>query len=115
MALLEKQLLDVAPDNLAFTAPKGGPLRSSNYRKSIWMPAVERLTGETPELHGLRIHDLRHTAASLAISCGGNVKAVQRMLGHRNASVTLDRYGHLYDSDLEGLAERLDETYRDAA
>jgi integrase len=115
IALLEKRLLDVGPDDLAFTAPKGGSLRSSNYRKNIWVPAVEGLAREAPELRGLRIHDLRHTAASLAISCGGNIKAVQRMLGHRHASVTLDRYGHLYDSDLEDLAERLDETYRDAA
>lgn len=35
---------------------------------------------------------------------GGNIKAVQRMLGHKEASVTLDRYGHPYDSALIGLA-----------
>jgi integrase len=107
--------LDRRTEDLMFTAAKGGPLRSANFRTRLWLPAVERLTETAPQLHGLRIHDLRHTAASLAISCGANIKAVQRMLGHRHASVTLDRYGHLYDSDLEDLAERLDETYRDAA
>ena len=60
---------------------------------------------------GLRIHDLRHTAASLAVSAGANVKAVQRMLGHSTASQTLDRYSHLFTSDLEALAERLDEVF----
>ncbi len=54
---------------------------------------------------------MRHTAASLAISCGANIKVVQRMLGHRNASMTLDRYGHLYTEDLEAVADRLDETF----
>jgi len=60
---------------------------------------------------GLRIHDLRHTAASLAVSAGANVKAVQRMLGHSSASLTLDRYSHLFTEDLEALADRLDEVF----
>ena len=60
---------------------------------------------------GLRIHDLRHTAASLAVSAGANVKAVQRMLGHSTATQTLDRYAHLFTEDLEALADRLDEAF----
>ncbi|MBM4580885.1 tyrosine-type recombinase/integrase [Rhodococcus hoagii] len=43
----------------------------------------------------------RHTAASLAIISGANVKAVQRMLGHSSASMTLDIYADLFDDDLE--------------
>jgi integrase len=42
---------------------------------------------------GVRLHDLRHTCASLAISAGANVKVVQRLLGHKTATLTLDRYG----------------------
>lgn len=53
-------------------------------------------------------HDLRHTAASLAISSGANVKAVQRMLGHASASMTLDTYAHLFDDDLDHVAAALD-------
>ncbi len=56
-------------------------------RGRVWKPACE--ASGMPE--GLRIHDLRHTAASLAVSAGANVKAVQRMLGHAKASMTLDR------------------------
>lgn len=54
-------------------------------------------------------HDLRHTAASLAISAGANVKAVQRMLGHASASMTLDTYADLFDDDLDGVAVVLNE------
>lgn len=49
-------------------------------------------------------HDLRHTAASLAVSAGANVKAVQRMLGHASAAMTLDLYADLFDDDLEAVA-----------
>lgn len=59
-------------------------------------------------------HDLRHTAASLAISSGANVKAVQRMLGHASASMTLDTYADLFDNDLDGVATALDEAHRAA-
>ena len=115
MLLLESRLFGKSPDDLVFTAPKGGPLRSSNYRKKVWLPSVRGLAETHEHLVGLRIHDLRHTAASLAISCEANIKAIQRMLGHRHASMTLDRYGHLYTEDLVVLAERLDLAYQDAA
>jgi integrase len=54
-------------------------------------------------------HDLRHTAASLAVSAGANVKAVQKMLGHASAAMTLDIYADLFDDDLEAVATALDE------
>jgi hypothetical protein len=52
---------------------------------------------------------MRHTAASLAISAGANVKAVQRMSGHASAAVTLDVYFDLFESDLDGVAVALEE------
>jgi integrase len=55
----------------------------------------------------LTLHDLRHTAASLAISAGANVKAVQRMLGHASAAMTLDTYADLFDDDLDAVASAL--------
>jgi integrase len=58
-------------------------------------------------LNHLTPHELRHTAASLAVSAGANVKAVQRMLGHASAAMTLDVYSGLFDDDLDGVAERL--------
>jgi integrase len=58
---------------------------------------------------------LRHTAASLAVSAGANVKAVQRMLGHAKASMTLDVYADLFDVDLDSVADSLDVAIRSAA
>ncbi|MCU1362767.1 MAG: site-specific integrase [Acidimicrobiaceae bacterium] len=62
----------------------------------------------------LTLHDLRHTAASLAISAGANVKAVQRMLGHASAAMTLDTYAELFDDDLDAVAIALDHARRDS-
>nr|WP_084721665.1 tyrosine-type recombinase/integrase [Rhodococcus marinonascens] len=67
---------------------------------------------ETVDLSGLVPHELRHTAASLAIAAGANVKVVQRMLGHKTATLTLDRYGHLFPDDLDAVAQSLDAAYR---
>ncbi|XTP33447.1 tyrosine-type recombinase/integrase [Mycobacterium sp. TJFP1] len=64
----------------------------------------------TPVFPRITAHALRHTAASLAISAGANVKVVQRMLGHSSAAMTLDVYADLFDDDLTGVADRLDVT-----
>ncbi len=103
---LAARLGTIADDGLIFTAPKGGPLRSSPFRQAVWVPAVE-----ASGLEQLRIHDLRGTAASLMISSGANIKAVQRQLGHASAAMTLDLYGHLYEDDLDALSEALDRRF----
>jgi integrase len=90
-------------DTLAFTAPGGGVLRVSNFRRG-WFDAATRAVG----LNGLVPHELRHTAASLAIASGASVKGVQSMLGHASATLTLDRYGHLFGDELDAVAERID-------
>lgn len=59
-------------------------------------------------LEPMTIHDLRHTAASLAVSAGANVKAVQRMLGHASAAMTLDTCADLFDDDLDAVSDALD-------
>ncbi|WP_369262156.1 tyrosine-type recombinase/integrase [Streptomyces sp. R35] len=77
-------------DALLFTAPEGGPMRYPNFRRRDWEKAVK-----SAGLEGLDLtsHKLRHTAASLAISAGADVKVVQLMLGHKSAAMTLDVYG----------------------
>ena len=96
-------------DDLVFTTPLGTPLRNRNARRS-WFNDAAISIGEP----GLVPHELRHTAASLAVSAGANVKAVQRMLGHASAAMTLDRYADLFDSDLDAVADRLDTLARTA-
>lgn len=58
---------------------------------------------------GLTPHDLRHTAASLAVQAGANVKVVEQMLGHASAAMTLDVYAGLFGDDLDAVADRLHE------
>jgi integrase len=58
---------------------------------------------------GLTPHELRHTCASLAVSAGANVKALQRMLGHSSAKETLDTYADLFDADLDSVAVALNQ------
>ena len=64
---------------------------------------------------GLTPHDLRHTSASLAIGSGASVKHVQRMLGHKDAAMTLNVYASLFEDDLDDVSERLDAALREAA
>ena len=61
----------------------------------------------TPVFPRITPHGLRHTAASLAVQSGANVKAVQRMLGHASATMTLDTYADLFDTDLEDVADAI--------
>ena len=63
----------------------------------------------TAGLPRMTVHDLRHTAASLAIASGANVKTVQRMLGHASAAMTLDVYADLFDDDVDAVSAALDQ------
>lgn len=54
------------------------------------------------------------SGASLAISSGANPKAVQRMLGHASAAMTLDTYANLFEDDLDAVSDRMDKVRADA-
>lgn len=102
-------------DDLVFTDSRGSVLRNSNYRSRTFRPAVAACQVVDSGFPTITPHDLRHTAASLAVQAGANVKALQRMLGHAKASMTLDVYADLFDDDLDGVAEALDEAIRSTA
>ncbi|GLK17186.1 hypothetical protein GCM10017602_16680 [Herbiconiux flava] len=53
-------------------------------------------------------HKLRHTAASMAIAAGADVKLVQRMLSHRDATETLNTYGHLWPDRLDEVTSKVE-------
>jgi integrase len=95
------------PDDLIFSGRYGEHLRRTRVSAGSrsWFKTALVDAGLEP----MTLHDLRHTAASLAISAGANVKAVQRMLGHASAAVTLDVYSDLFDADVDAVAARLDE------
>jgi integrase len=83
------------PDDLLFPAPEGGYLRAQNWRRAVhWNDTAL----------GRRPHDLRHTAASLWIAAGIDIKTVSAWLGHSTAKLTLDTYGHLMGTDADRAA-----------
>ena len=97
-------------DDLVFTGPDAGVLRGGNFRRRHFDPAVRAVQDRDARFPRITPHDLRHTAASLAVSAGANVKAVQRMLGHASAAMTLDVYADLFDDDLDAVAEALNDS-----
>lgn len=99
------------PTELIFTGEGGGyvaPQSLGENHRCWYRTAIEK-SGVPP----LTCHDLRHTAASIAVHSGANVKAVQRMLGHSSAAMTLDTYADLFDDDLDALSERVGDAIAD--
>lgn len=91
---------------LVFTTEIGTPIERGNILRRSFRPLLER-AGLPP----MRFHDLRHTAATLLLADGENVKAVQERLGHAAASMTLDVYGHVMPGYQHAVAARLDRLF----
>lgn len=70
-------------------------MRQANFRQGYFNKGVILAMAEDPSLPRLSPRDLRHTAASLGVSAGASEKVIQRMLGHKDASVTLNIYADL--------------------
>jgi Phage integrase family len=87
------------------TMPGGSVVRLSNWRRCVFLPGRAR-AGLSDRF---RIHDLRHTAASLMIQAGYPPKMLQEILGHTSITTTLDLYGHLYPGEMDRYAARLDD------
>lgn len=94
-------------DERVFSTSRGAPLRNSKFASTVYKPAIDRAARGDDNFPRPTWHDLRHTAVSLAISAGANVKVVQRIAGHASATLTLDTYAGLFDEDLHDSAARL--------
>jgi integrase len=94
-------------DDLVFPGAKGGALRVRVFRRGAFDAAAEAIG-----VANMHPHELRHTAASLAIAARADVKVVQQMLGHKSATMTLDLYGHLFPDRLDEVADALDAAAR---
>lgn len=112
-SIVRAQFLGKTTDGILF-GTGDEHLRLPNSQKGWFAGAVRRAKKDDPEFPHVTPHDLRHTAASLAISSGANVKAVQRMLGHASAAMTLDTYADLFDDDLRGVSEAMEKGRRKA-
>ncbi len=106
--VLDRHLADFPdPSGLVFTAPRGGPIHRVNFRRRVWLPAVDDSVGRP-----CRFHDLRHTHAAILIREGVHAKVIQERLGHSSITTTLDTYGHLFEGLDSAAATTLDAAYR---
>ena len=91
---------------LVFTSPDGQPIDYSNWRRRVWLPAVQ--AAGVPEAS---FHDLRRTNATQLVLAGVDVKTVQTRLGHADPRLTLAVYAQaVHDADRDAAA-RLDERF----
>jgi integrase len=98
-------------ESFVFVGPRGAPIRQNNWRERVFQPAAIRggvvRPGPAGRLEPPRVHDLRHTFASLAADAGYTLHEVKEMLGHSTIQVTSDLYMHLFPDSIHSKAERL--------
>jgi integrase len=104
---------DLDPEGWVFSHRGGGQIRQGNWRSRIFQPSCERVgvvrQGRSGKLEPPRVHDLRHTAASLTAKAGYSLHEVKELLGHSTIKTTSDLYLHLFEDAKEEKAGRLGE------
>jgi len=98
--LLGKQL---SPNDLVFSNPDGTPLRPNTITRYF------KNLADSIGLTGVRLHDLRHTHATLMLRQGIHPKIVSERLGHSSVAITLDTYSHILPGLQEAAARKFDE------
>jgi len=91
------------PPELLFYNEAGNRIELSGIRKRVFYKCLEK-TG----LRRIRIHDLRHTYATLRISKGDNILDVSKQLGHHSIKITLDTYAHWMPGGKKSEVDELD-------
>ncbi|WP_442860725.1 site-specific integrase [Arthrobacter sp. zg-Y750] len=99
----------IEPRERLFSGARGSALRNNTWTRRHYAPAIAAVASTDDSFPRPTFHDLRHTAVSLAISAGANVKVVQRIAGHASATMTLDTYAGLFDDDLHDSASRIND------
>lgn len=88
------------PDRPVFTDSRGGFMRPSNFLRRHFYPLMER--AGVPRV---RFHDLRHTAATLALQEGVHPRVVADLLGHSRVTLTLATYSHVLPTLARGAVD----------
>ena len=104
--VIRPSVLKAGKNGLVFTTSYGGPIRHSTFHE-FWTKALDQLG--YPKDERPRIHDMRHTHASIMLAGGMNIHELSRRLGHNSITTTVDRYSHLMpDAHFRGadIAER---------
>lgn len=105
---LRARKLGAGNNGYVFRSVDGQVIRHSNFSRRVWKPALQKAGIDRP----VRIHDLRGTAASWLIHHGVDVMELAKVLGHSDPSITLKRYGHLYDKGLTRVGQAMDKAAR---
>jgi len=95
-------VFDKHQDDPLFHTVEGTFLRNTNFTRRVFIPALLK-----SEVKKIRIHDLRHSAASIAISAGATPNMVKEMLGHSDVQLTMRVYAHIFEADREKVAENV--------
>lgn len=99
--------LDHQPHELAFTTLTGTALDPRNLNRSLTALCQQA------NVRRVRVHDLRHTCASLLLEQGVAVRTIMETLGHSTITMTLDTYGHVMETTLREAASRMDDALGD--
>jgi integrase len=99
-----------APADPVFPSRTGTTMRLSNLHRRWWAPLLVKA-----KLERIRLHDLRHSAASLSLLAGASAKVVADKLGHTNPAFTMRTYQHAVDSLLHDDAAAIDRIFRRGA
>lgn len=92
------------PGTPAVASPRGSRLGLENWKRSVhWPTAIAQIGREK-----LRVHDLRHTYASLSRRAGADLRLLQKAMGHASITVTAHTYADLFDEELDDIAAALD-------
>jgi integrase len=81
----------------------GNPIDADSFRARVWPKLFQKA-----QVRQVRIHDLRHTYASLLIAQGESLAYIRDQMGHHSIRVTVDTYGHLVPSGNKAAVDRLD-------
>lgn len=102
------RFVDKGVDAYVYTSSDGEPIERNNFRKRVWLPATR-----ATRMRGLRFHDLRHTAGTLAARTGATTKELMKRLGHSSANAALI-YQHASAERDRSIADGLSDMFRDA-
>jgi integrase len=97
------ELIGRQENDLAFSHWDGSPLLPDSVTH-VWVKLVRKCG-----LKGIRLHDARHTHATIMLKQGVHPKVVQERLGHANISTTLDTYSHVAPGLQEAAARGFDD------
>jgi integrase len=101
---LKARLDNRPPGAPAIASPRGSRLGLENWKRSVnWKAAISKIGRNT-----MRVHDLRHTYASLSRRAGADLRLLQKAMGHASITVTAHTYADLFDDELDNIAAALD-------